>query len=363
MKLGTGSIRIVFLVAFMLMAVVPGMAGPFDATTIEVTDKASADESSAAVEAERDAFDPALATGVARPRITGAFLQLWGCDNDNSPEYWRKELEAMRAIGMRIVIPQYAKADGTDLTPATEAVLNAADELNMRVFVGTMLDENGWYTNKVNPFFLAKERKKVAEYTRELVKRFAGHKSFYGLYIPYEDNTLSLPGSMGEFYGAIAEAARAEKPGLKVLISPYTTPRPGMARSLPTWLLSRYFKTMLAKAKVDIVAWQDGVGGTTAQIDRIAHDLAPIAAAARALNIEIWGNCEVFHRTSPLSQDFAAEATSMDILSRQIEGEAPYVDRLICFDFNHYFSPRLGDKAEQLYNEYRAWIGLSPKAP
>ncbi|HNW35880.1 MAG TPA: DUF5109 domain-containing protein, partial [Candidatus Ozemobacteraceae bacterium] len=75
------------------------------------------------------------------------------------------------------------------------------------------------------------------------------------------------------------------------------------------------------------------------------------------------GNCEVFHRTSPLSQDFAAEATSMDILSRQIEGEAPYVDRLICFDFNHYFSPRLGDKAEQLYNEYRAWIGLSPKAP
>lgn len=346
----------VFVAVFVLATVAAVIAGPFDATPVEVTDTAVEATHSAA-----DAVDSGLVPALARPRITGAFLQFWGSDNDNPPEFWRSELEAMRAAGMRIVITQFSHYGDTDLTPATEAVLKVAEELKMKVFVGTMLDEDGWYTKKVNPFFLSKERVKVAEYTRELVKRFSGYKSFHGLYIPYEDNTLSLPGSMGAFYGAIAEAARAEKPELKVLISPYTTPRPGLAKSLPTWILRSYFTSMLAKAKVDIVAWQDGIGGTTKQIERIDHDLPPIASAARALKIEVWGNCEVFHRTTPLSGEFAAEPTTMDILARQIEGEAPYVDRLICFDFNHYFSPRTGPKAEQLYDAYRAWIGLPAK--
>lgn len=352
------SLGFILFAALILVTAAAVMAGPFDAKNIEVTDDTSknADSSAAAV-------DSSIAAASFRPRITGAFFQFWGDDNDRTPEFWRSELEAMRAAGMQIVITQYAKDATTDLTPATEAVLNVADELNMKVFVGTMLDESGWYAKKVNPFFLAKERVKVAEYTRELVKRFSGHKSFFGLYIPYEDNTLSIPGSIGAFYGAIAEAARTEKPELKVLISPFTTPRPGLAKSLPTWLIGRYFKSMLARAKVDIVAWQDGVGGTTNQIDRISHDLAPIASAARELGIEVWGNCEVFHRTTPLSEDFEAEATTMDILARQIEAEAPYVDRLICFDFNHYFSPRVNAKAERLYNDYRSWIGLPTNTP
>lgn len=342
---------------FLFVALISVSAGPFDSGHIEVTGSDATDE--AAVETA----GIGLATASMRPRITGAFLQLWESDNDNSIEFWRSELEAMCAAGMRIVIPQYSKSSGVDLTPAVELILKVADELKMKVFIGTLLDEEGWYLKKLNPLFLAKERVKVANYTTELVRQFKEYKSFYGLYIPYEDNTLSLPGSMGAFYGAIADAARAEKPELKVMISPFTTPRPGMAKSLPTWMLRQYFKSMLAKAKVDIIAWQDGVGGTTEQIARIPHDLAPIASAARELKIQIWGNCEVFHRTSPLSEAFEAGPTTMDILARQIESEAPFVDRFICFDFNHYFSPRLGSKAEQLYRDYCTWVGITLQNP
>lgn len=354
------ALRSLILLAFVAAATLPLHAGPFDATKVESVVTVAEDDESAAVPAD---IEPVVATAAMRPRLTGAFLQLWESDLENSEEFWRDELGAMRAAGMRLVIPQYSTSGDTDLTPAIEKILKVAEELKMQVFVGTMLDEQGWYSNKLNPFFLAKERVKVANYTGELVKRFKDCKAFGGLYIPYEDNTLSLPGSMGAFYGAIAEAGRAEKPGLKVMISPFTTPRPGLAKSLPTWMINRYFKSMLAKAKVDIIAWQDGVGGTTKQIDRIPHDLAPIASAARSLGISIWGNCEVFHRTSPLSEAFEAEPTTMDVLERQIEGAAPFVDRFICFDFNHYFSPRLGPKAEKLYRDYCAWAGIRLKTP
>ncbi|HEY9071737.1 MAG TPA: DUF4434 domain-containing protein [Candidatus Ozemobacteraceae bacterium] len=360
MSIRTFTLACLILLAFVVAAALPVAAGPFDTPTVESV--TSGDESDQAVAVPTD-LEPAIATATRRPRITGAFIQLWGSDLENTEEFWRAELGAMRAAGMRLVIPQYSTSGDTDLTPAIETILKVADELKMQVFVGTMLDEQGWYANKLNPFFLAKERVKVAKYTGELVKRFKDCKAFRGLYIPYEDNTLSLPGSMGAFYGAIADAGRAEQPGLKVMISPFTTPRPGLAKSLPTWMLGRYFKSMLAKAKVDIIAWQDGVGGTTKQIDRIAHDLAPIASAARSLGIEVWGNCEVFHRTSPLSSDFEAEPTTMDVLARQIEGAAPFVDRFICFDFNHYFSPRLGPKAEKLYTDYCVWAGIPLKTP
>ncbi|HOT28222.1 MAG TPA: DUF4434 domain-containing protein [Candidatus Ozemobacteraceae bacterium] len=357
MKIRSCAATFAYIAMFLFVTLISASAGPFDAGHVVVTGNDATDEAVA------ETADVELATTSMRPRITGAFLQIWESDNDNSLEFWRGELEAMRAAGMRIVIPQYSKSSGVDLTPAVELILQVADELKMQVFIGTLLDEEGWYLKKLNPLFLAKERVKVAAYTTELVRRFKEYTSFRGLYIPYEDNTLSLPGSMGAFYGAIAEAARAEKPELKVMISPFTTPRPGMAKSLPTWMLRQYFKSMLAKAKVDIIAWQDGVGGTTNQIARIPHDLAPIASAARELDIQIWGNCEVFHRTSPLSEDFEAEPTTMEILARQIEGAAPFVDRFICFDFNHYFSPRIGPKAEQLYKDYCAWVGITHKNP
>lgn len=290
-------------------------------------------------------------------RITGAFIQPWGSDNDRSLDSWVEELKLMKDIGMDTVIMQFNQYNGVNFSVATENMLEAADQLGMRVYVGTALNEEGWYVNKILPSFLAKESVSVAKYTTILVEQFAPHKSFVGVYIPYEDNTLSFPGAMGDFYGRIAEAAKAAKPDLKVLISPYTTPRPGYAMSLPKAALKAYFKIMLKRAKVDICAWQDGVGGTRKQLERVAHDLGPIVKVCRDLKIEAWANLEVFHRTTPLSEDFAAEATNIETLKKQMDAEGPQVKKLICFDFNHYFSPLAADPtAHKLYQDYQKHI-------
>ena len=306
----------------------------------------------------------ASATASLEKSISGAFIQPWESDNDRSADSWREELQAMKEIGITTVIMQFNQYNGVNFSEATENLLAIADELEMEVFIGTALNEEGWYVNKIMPTFLAKESKIVAEYTTILVNQFKSHKSFIGVYIRYEDNTLSFPGAMGDFYGRISEAARAAKTDLKVLISPYTTPRPGLAVSLPKAALRAYFKTMLKRAKVDICAWQDGVGGTRKQLERVAHDLGPIVKICKELGIDAWANLEVFHRTTPLKEDFAAEATDIETLKKQIEAESPYVKKLICFDFNHYFSPNSPDStAHKLYEDYRRLVQTIEKPP
>jgi len=297
-----------------------------------------------------------------RPFITGAFFQLSECYNNGTDypvQYWLTELGAMQNIGMDTAIIQYNLCDGINYSEATERFLTAADQLGMKVFIGTALNEsNLWYTvHKVNPVWLAGASKTIAAYTRVLVRQFKGHGSFVGVYIPNEDNTIGLPGPVGKFYGTIVKAVKEEKPELLTLISPFTCLQPGRAKSFPKIYLEKYFKTMLSNAKVDICAWQDGVGGTREQLNKVDNDLGAIVKACDELGITVWANAEVFHRTTPLSEAFSAEATDFATMKTQIDKEYKYVSKMICFDFNHYFSPNIGSPtAKTLYENYKAYF-------
>ncbi|HNY11613.1 MAG TPA: DUF4434 domain-containing protein [Candidatus Wallbacteria bacterium] len=295
------------------------------------------------------------------PFITGAFFQFAEGHNDETQypvEYWLKELEAMKAIGMDTAIIQFNQTGKANFSEATERFLTAADQCGMRVFIGTSLNEGPlWYTvDKINPIKLALESKAVAKYTTILIKQFKPHESFIGVYIPYEDNTFGIPGAVGDFYAGIVKAVKAEDPKLLTMISPFTCLQPGRAVSLPKFALELYFKTMLSKAKVDICAWQDGVGGTKDQLSKFDKDLGAISKICNELGIEVWSNAEVFHRTTPLSKDFEAESTDFETMKSQITGAQKYVSKIICFDFNHYLSPNIGsNSAKTLYDKYKSY--------
>lgn len=296
-----------------------------------------------------------------QPFVTGAFFQLSEGYNDEERypvEYWATELTAMKAIGMDTAIIQSNQCSGVNFSVATERFLTAADQVGMKVFIGTALNETAlWYTvNKVNPVWLARESKTIATYTKILVKQFKPHESFVGVYIPYEDNSLGLPGPVGDFYGNISKAVRESGPGLKVMISPFTCIQPGRAISSPKIMLEMYFKAMLSRAKVDICAWQDGVGGTKDQLKKIDKDLGAIAKVCNELGIEVWSNAEIFRRTSKLSDAFEADSTDFETMKSQLSNECKYVTKIICFDFNHYFSPNIeSETARALYESYKKY--------
>lgn len=299
-------------------------------------------------------------------RLTGSFLQVHG--NGDSAEYWEKTLRDMQRVGMDTAIIQFNQYDGQNLSEATERILTAADRLGMKVMVGTALNEgqglDSWYLRQYLPWAVKKEGASVAAYTRQLVSQFGKHPSMAGVYIPFEVNGLANPRVIGDFYGAIARAAKEERPDLKVMISPYTNWVPGIAMSSSQASIARWWDTVLGRASIDIVAWQDGVGGTDEQLERVANDLGGMAQAAEQNGVELWANLEAFDRTTRLTEGFAAAPASMDRLKKQIEATRGSVTKLITFDFNDYMSPQAGDAPARLYEDYRKYVtDLEPEKP
>jgi hypothetical protein len=292
-------------------------------------------------------------------RLSGSFIQPFG---GGSPEYWLRTLSDMQRLGMDTAVIQFSRYGNQDLSANTERILEAADQLGMTVMVGTMLNEHAggmlgsWYLRQYLPWELKREAAAVAADTAELVARFSHHPSFGGIYIPYEVNATASAERIGDFYGAIAKAAKEAKPDLKVMLSPYTNLIPGLAASRSPEALSNWWDTVLARADIDILAWQDGVGGTEKQLDRVERDLGAIARATAKHGVELWANLETFHRTTKWYQGFAAEPASIETVKRQIEATRPHVSKLINFDFNDYMSPQGSAAAAAFYEDYRRYL-------
>lgn len=301
----------------------------------------------------------------APTRLTGSFLQF---DGSHDAAYWEKTLADMHAVGMDTAIIQYTRTPGTDFSENTEAVLSAADRLGMKVYVGTSLNEGtgslktSWYVRQFLPWEVKREGQEVAATTSRLVQQFQHHASMIGVYIPYEVNGLAPPRAIGDFYGAIANAAKQVKPDLKVMIAPYTALIPAYAPSPPAFMIASWWDQVLARAHVDVLAWQDGVGGAPDRLRRaVDPDLSALAQATSRHGVELWADLESFQRTGSPSSSFAAAPESLDTLVKQLRAEAPHVAKLVNFDFNHYMSPQAGPEAAQLYQRYRDY--LATKGP
>ncbi|MBF0547855.1 MAG: DUF4434 domain-containing protein [Candidatus Riflebacteria bacterium] len=291
-------------------------------------------------------------------RITGGFFQFWGSDNDKDESDWLKELSAMRDIGMDTVIIQSNQSSGTNFSKATEILLGVADKIGMKVFIGTALNEDGWYLNGFNPWYISSQGNCVADYTKILVKQFSPHKSFVGLYIPYEENSLASAVLIGEFYGKISQAAKSVKPDLKVLISPYTAVVPKFPVSMPSGHLKKFFETLFDRAGVDICALQDGVGCSSGRLNKISSDLKAVSEACQDKGVEFWVNVEIFEAYKDKETNSSGfRSGNIERISKQISSEGSFGKKIICFDFNHYLSPNSGNElAIKLYGDYQKYL-------
>ncbi|MBF0410596.1 MAG: DUF4434 domain-containing protein [Candidatus Riflebacteria bacterium] len=348
----------VLLVLVLFCIPYPLIAGPFENNSLSGISAVSVSTGDTSTASEIPVVEDSLLRKANQNIITGAFFQFWGSDNDKQASDWEKELSAMRAIGMDTIIIQSNQSSGVNFSEATELVLEEADKTGMNVFIGTALNEDGWYSNRFNPVYLHNAGKDVAKYTEILVKQFSPHKSFVGLYIPYEENTMASAVLMGEFYGKISKAAKNIKPELKVLISPFTAVVPQYSISMPAWRIKNYFETLFKRGGIDICALQDGIGCSSGRLEKISEDLTAISEACKNTGVEFWANVEIFEPNKSKDPDsFKFIPANMDRISKQISAEGPFATKIICFDFNHYFSPNSGNElAQKLYNDYLDYI-------
>jgi hypothetical protein len=254
----------------------------------------------------------------------------------NSAAAWRVKIGEMSDMGIKYLIlmavanecKAYYESDF--MPPAYDpgqespvsAIMNAADEHGMKVFMSC-----GWVTNQDDNLRNTNVLAGQLKIMKETARKFGGHKSFYGWYLPCEDSiTPFLPDEAVDSVNGLAAEARQLTPKAKILISPY---------GLSGAVFDKKFTGQLAKLDVDIIAYQDEVGCVRVPLPsetmkqgfanlRAAHDQVP--------RIALWANIESFTWAGGDNRrDVALVPAAFPRLLSQMAGVTPYADEILSF--------------------------------
>jgi hypothetical protein len=192
-----------------------------------------------------------------------------------------------------------------------------------------------------------------------LVDRFGSRPCFAGLYITYE---IDFRGEEVELYERlIRKHLRPAVGKVKLLASPGN-----FGMDLHDSQLDELPK-LIERTNIDIVAPQDygGRGGMDYArnvVDRQVEAFKRVRRPLADIGVTLWSNCETFGlEQSPEGRTYCI-AGPMERIKRQIEMQAPLVEKLICFQYQgimnrHTDLVNIGHPGtERLYHDYVAYL-------
>lgn len=318
------------------------------------------------------------------PLVRGGFFQLptGGGNNQaalNSEYSWYLQLKGMRELGMEYVVIQYsahfnaattlisgkhilAKGFRYEATYGCEdvclAVLNAAEKLGMKVYLGTMHDSD--FTNPIaNMESYAPLVDAAFAIIKDISEMYGDHPAFEGYYLSDEtcDAWLNLKGGVDAaryVYKNQSDLIRELEPDAKIMIAP------AIWRSGKPEVGADNLYRMLAPEKegdrpiVDIVAAQDCLGreSTLYVTDEayIAYEsyVEEWAKAIRRAGAEFWHDAEVF--------EIISSSKRYEDLVKSLSIEMKTSGSVIVFDIPHYFSTYSMSAFDDAKNHYKTRI-------
>lgn len=215
-----------------------------------------------------------------------------------SPELWRLKVKELSEMGVEYVVLLFVALDGKSYYPSSfmppaypadrespvEAIMNASDEYNMKVFMST-----GWAKDMDDNQRLPEIRETQIKILHETAKLFSNHKSFYGWYLPCEDVVGPFLSQQAvDAVNALTAEAKSLTPKARVLISPYGLRLAKFDDGL--------FAEQIAKLKVDIIAYQDEVGCVVEAmpLPRMKENFMYLREVHNKNRIALWANNESF---------------------------------------------------------------------
>jgi hypothetical protein len=317
----------------------------------------------------------AAETPVSRPHLalSGGFIQYQDWMRKLDGPAWHNELSAMRRAGMDTVIIQWLKVNGSrflpvddkhtaDKAPAaaqeidpTQVILDDADAHGMHVYVGLTMDD-AWWQKATDVDYLAQAARESVAVAEEAWRRYGGHRSFAGWYVPQETwdaaYTDAQVDRLRTFLRTISDHCKALSGGKPVACAPF------FGGNVTPAVLEKVYAQLLDGAGIDILMPQDGVGAQGWETD-VAGRVVPYFRAFRgaciANGVALWADLESFRLVHGAPKDklptqFAP--TDIERLKRQLVAEAPFVSKFVTFDVFHYLSPYRGAAQKRLYADY-----------
>ena len=276
-------------------------------------------------------------------------------------ENWRSKVKEIADAGMEYIVLMatalydkcYFKSSvfpfaETLCEDPIEALLSAADEYGIKVFLG-----NGFYGDwrKANRNITDKEViNRSFRAMEELTALYGHHESFYGWYYPDESCIiLDFSDKFVKYVNLCSARCRELTPEKKTLIAPFGT---NLA------LTNKSYVRTLMELDVDFIAYQDEVGVKKTPVRRTEKIFERLRKAHdKAGRAQLWADIELFtfegavYNSALLPADFSR-------IERQLENVAPYCDKILCYQFPGLMNPADSDafagheSSVRLYNEY-----------
>lgn len=340
-----------------------------------------------------DAQEPSpgavVASGGTEARLRGSFfdlahVNLWDAAywTDTcrfwTEENWRALFQDMHGIGIdtaicvstalwgRPVFAGYEKTVGRPLRFGCDDPLGVcvdeAEKLGMKMFFGVgfrgrcsqVRDYAGMEPPWPDVWFQWN-----AALAAAVVDRFGGRPSFAGLYIPYE---IDFRGFEVDLYEKlIRKHLRPAVGKIKILASPGN-----LGVDLPGPQLDG-LPALVERTGIDILAPQDYGGRGSVEhartvVSQQVEALKKVRKPLADIGVALWSNCEVFgFEPSPDGRCYCI-AGPMERIRRQIEMQAPLVEKLVCYQYQgimnrHTRLVNIGHPdTEKLYRDYTAYL-------
>ena len=278
-------------------------------------------------------------------------------------EQWQAKVKEIAEIGMEYLILMaaavyyrafydtkiYAKWNLACADPL-EAVLAAADECNLKFFVGGGF-YGDWMSEKtISDPVATRQRLQSLE---EIAGRYGHHASFCGWYWP--DEARINPRYSPEFINyvnTLSRLARQLKPKAEIMIAPY-----GTRNAIPDDDYVRQLDAM----DIDIIAYQDEVGVGKSKVSETAAFYERLRKAHdRSHKARIWADIELFQFEGDVYRSALVPAPFERVL-QQMQAVSPWVDKILAYQYlglmNKPGSAAFAGSAAsaELYTEYEKW--------
>lgn len=302
-------------------------------------------------------------------RLAGTYLQLNASHLEWQASDWEELFRHFEALGLSQLIVQWTVYEDRKLyaVPAgepgraspVETILQLADRAGMHVWVGLASEERYWKEIASKPdtlkTYLDDLRTRSAQIANELAPIVGRHVSFAGWYVPQEIDDLSwrddehrklLHAYLSGLSGTLSEL----RPGSSVAVSGFAN------GSLDPLAFREFWESLLHEAPaVDTVLFQDGIGARKLDLYELPLYTAAIRKAADATGRSVIAIVELFDQIAgpPLDeQHFAAVPAPLSRIMRQLEHAHRYAPLVVAFSVPEYLSPKGGEAARTLYDEY-----------
>ncbi|HEY8401589.1 MAG TPA: DUF4434 domain-containing protein [Cytophagaceae bacterium] len=307
-------------------------------------------------------------------KLTGSFTQLWngaGCNCGNwNLENWRNEFQKMKEVCMNTYIIQYSVYDNFAWYNADQSlnfiqyredalskIFQAAEEKDMKIYLGLFFDESWNNSSKDNPSTYSNLLTKHKAVIDDLWDKFGSKAAFAGWYIPqeindYEWNNTTEKTLLFNWLKEVSDYASSKDNTKEVMIAPFFNLwKP--ADVVKAW----YNELFQTTPNITQVFPQDGVGITLKDVRyHVPLYYAKIKEAAQSNGVKFGATVESFHQTSgwPINEgSFAATSTSINSLKSQIwEAALHSPEEIIQFEWS-YMQPGLNSSSTQLFNDYK----------